>query len=97
MVELKDARETAALCDKKKTRQHITVAVLDLVVGRDITEEVESKFYQNIQENFALWKCLLHLDMEAAVSFCGLNVSRIAREMESYTYFFLKSFLYRIQ
>jgi hypothetical protein len=65
-----------ALCEKKKTRQHIISAVLESKVGNDIKEQVELKFYKTIQEKFAPWKCLLHLDLEAAVSFRGLNVIR---------------------
>ncbi len=51
------------------------------MVGRDVTEEVESKFHKTIQEKIAPWKCLLHLDMAAAVSFRGIN---IIREIEFY-------------
>jgi hypothetical protein len=40
----------SALCDKKKMRQHIVAAVLDSVEGKDVTEEVGTKFYKTIQE-----------------------------------------------
>jgi hypothetical protein len=63
-----------ALCEKKKTRQHIVSAVLQSIVGENIKGEVELTFYRSIQEKFAPWKCLLHLDHEASVSFQGLNI-----------------------
>ena len=62
--------------NKKKTRQHIVNAVLESAVGNDVKKHVEVKFYKSLQEKFAPWKCLLHLDLEASVSFRGLNVIR---------------------
>jgi hypothetical protein len=43
----------AALCEKKKTRQHITNAVLDSAVGKEAQEQVEVTFYKSFQEKFA--------------------------------------------
>ncbi len=66
----------AGLCEKKKTRQHIAEAILDSTVGSEVSKFMESRFYKTIQEKFALWKCLLHLDLEACVSFRALNIIR---------------------
>jgi hypothetical protein len=66
----------SALCEKKKTRKHIVSALLESIVGENIKADVEVAFYKSIQEKFAPWKCLLHLDLEASVSFRGLNIIR---------------------
>jgi hypothetical protein len=66
----------SALCGKKKTRKHIVSALLDSIVGENIKADVEVAFYKSIQEKFAPWKCLLHLDLEASVSFRGVNIIR---------------------
>jgi predicted RNase H-like nuclease (RuvC/YqgF family) len=65
----------SAFCQKKVWKL-VVPAVLDSGVGKDIKAEVESTMYQSIQEKFAPWKCLLHLDLEASVSYRGLNVIR---------------------
>jgi hypothetical protein len=66
----------SALCQKKKVKQHIVTAVLDSAIGKDVKAEVETAMYERIQDKFAPWKCLLHLDLEASVSYRGLNVIR---------------------
>jgi len=66
----------SALCNKKKIQQHVVTAVLDSDIGKDIKAEVELSMYRKIQEKFAPWKCLLHLDLEGSVSYRGLNVIR---------------------
>ncbi len=65
-----------ALCEKKKKRQHIVSALLESLGGENVKADVELTFYKSIQEKFAHWKCLLHLDLEASVSLQGLNISK---------------------
>jgi hypothetical protein len=63
-----------ALCEKKKIRQHIVSAVLESIVGENVKADVELTIYNSFQDNFAPWKCLLHLDLETSVSLQGLKI-----------------------
>ena len=63
-----------SLCEKKKFRPHVIDAIMESPLGDVIKQDIQLKMYKSVQDKFVAWKCLLHLDLTACVSYHEMDV-----------------------